>query len=517
MSGALLVCGTHSDAGKSAVVTGICRWLAREGMSVAPFKGQNMALNSYVTREGAEIGRSQAAQAAAARVEPEAAMNPVLLKPSGEKGTQVIVRGKPYAAATASSYQRMKGELMPVVLDSLEELRGRFDAVICEGAGSPAEINLRSADITNLGLAREASLPVLLVGDIDRGGVFASLYGTLALLSEQDQSLVGGFLINRFRGDPSVLAPGLEQIESLTGRPVLGTLPHAPELPQVDGEDSLALEDLPLAKPPLGKDYLRIAVARLGRISNFTDYDALAHEPGVAVRFTDSPEELLQADLAILPGTKATVEDLALLRRNGMDRAIRERARRGLPTLGVCGGYQMLGRSIRDGVESGQTETKGLGLLPIETVFEEDKLLSRPEGRAAGLGGETVSGYEIRHGRVTVSGGEPLFSTESGEEGCRVRATLGTSWHGVLECDGFRRALLGWVAAERGLDWKPGNESFAAARERRFDILADLVAGNVDREALLRMIEGGPRRDLPVIRSQLSAVSGQAGDRAGVG
>lgn len=503
MSGALLVCGTHSDAGKSAVVTGLCRWLAREGISVAPFKGQNMALNSFVTRNGREIGRSQAAQASAARVEPEAAMNPVLLKPSGEEGTQVIVRGKPHAVASAKSYQEMKGELMPVVLDSLEELRGRFDAVICEGAGSPAEINLRSSDITNLGLAREAGLPVLLVGDIDRGGVFASLYGTLALLSEEDQSLVNAFLINRFRGDISVLAPGLKQIESLTGRPVLGTLPHAPGLPRVDGEDSLALDDLPSVKPPLGRDYLRVAVARLSRISNFTDYDALAHEPGVAVRFTDSPEDLADSDLAILPGTKATVEDLALLRRSGMDHAVRERARRGMATLGVCGGYQMLGRYIRDGVESGETKAEGLGLLPVETVFEEDKLLSRPEGRAAGFGGEPVSGYEIRHGRVSVAGGEPLFATREGGEGCRAGNTIGTSWHGVLECDGFRREILNWVAAERGLDWRPGAEPFAAARENRFERLADLVAENVDRDALLRLIERGPTPGLPALSTQL--------------
>jgi adenosylcobyric acid synthase len=517
LNGALLVCGTHSDAGKSAVVTGICRWLAREGFSVAPFKGQNMALNSFVTREGAEIGRSQAAQAAAARVEPEAAMNPVLLKPSGESGTQVIVRGKPYAVASAKSYQTMKRELMPVVLDSLEELRGRFDAVICEGAGSPAEINLRSADITNMGLAREAGLPVMLVGDIDRGGAFASLYGTLALLSKDDQRLVSGFLINRFRGDPSVLAPGLEQIEALTGRPVLGTLPHASALPQVDGEDSLALDSPAPVKTPLGKDVLRVAVARFGRISNFTDYDALAHEPGVSVRFTSSPEELLRADLAILPGTKATVEDLATMRHTGLDRAVAERAAQGLPTLGVCGGYQMLGRFIRDGIESREAKTPGLGLLPVSTVFEDEKLLARPEGRSVGFGGEPVSAYEIRHGRVSVAGGEALFETGGGEEGCRVGNTLGTSWHGVLECDGFRRALLSWVASECGLDWIPGEETFADTRERRFDMLADLVAENVDRDALLGLIEHGPTPGLPVISSQLSAVSGEAGARAGVG
>ncbi len=313
MNGALLVAGTHSDAGKSVVVAGLCRWLAREGVTVAPFKAQNMALNSFVTREGAEIGRAQAAQAAAARIEPEAAMNPVLLKPSAERTTQVVVRGKPWATASARSYGPMKRELLPVVLESLEDLRSRFDVVVCEGAGSPAEINLRENDLANMGLARAANLPVLLVGDIDRGGLFASLYGTLALLSPEDQALLAGFLVNKFRGDPAVLEPGLEQMTALTGRPFLGTLPFVRGL-GIDGEDSLALDAPRPTKPPLGRDVLRVAVARLGRISNFTDFDALAHEPGISVRFTESPEELLDADLAVLPGTKATVEDLRLLR-----------------------------------------------------------------------------------------------------------------------------------------------------------------------------------------------------------
>jgi adenosylcobyric acid synthase len=509
--GALLVCGTHSDAGKSIVVAGICRWLAREGVKVAPFKAQNMSLNSYVTQEGAEIGRAQAAQAAAAKVEPEAAMNPVLLKPSAGRTTQVIVRGRPWASATASSYQTMKTELMPVVLESLEELRGRFDAVICEGAGSPAEINLRKSDLANMGLARAANLPVLLVGDIDRGGLFASLYGTLALLEPEDQGHVSGFLVNKFRGDPAVLAPGLEQMTRLTGRPFLGTLPWLCGI-AVDGEDSLALDAPRETKPPLGRDVLRVAVVRLSRISNFTDLDALAHEPGVEVRFTESATDLRDADLAVLPGTKATVEDLRLLRSRGLDRAISERAAKERPTLGICGGYQMLGRRIEDGVESGVAEAEGLGLLPVETVFEEEKLLARPEGRAPGFGGAPVSGYEIRHGRVHVSGGEPLFETDAEPEGCRVGSVLGTSWHGVLECDGFRRELLRWVAAERNLDWRPGDEPFAAAREAQFERLGDLVAEHVDREALLRMIDGGTVLDLPVVSSRL--ISGQPVNRS---
>jgi len=415
----------------------------------------------------------------------------------------------------------MKKDLLPIVLESLEDLRGRFEVVVCEGAGSPAEINLRESDLANMGLARAANLPVILVGDIDRGGLFASLYGTLALLSAEDQALVSGFLVNKFRGDPAVLAPGLQELGRLTERPFLGTLPYVFGL-GIDGEDSLALDAPRGMKAPLGGDVLRVAVARLGRISNFTDFDALAHEPGVWVRFTESPGEILEADLAVLPGTKATVADLEGLRSRGLDRAFCERARRGLPTLGVCGGYQMLGARILDGVESGEPEVAGLGLLPVETVFEEEKVLARPAGRAPGFGDAAVSGYEIYHGRVRRLGGERLFEAD-GDEGCRVGATLGTSWHGVLESDGFRRALLSWVAESRGLDWTPGAVSFAAAREAQLDRLGDLIAENVDREALFRLIDDGPPLGLPVVSSQLvsgqlSAISGQqiaVGDASG--
>src|SRR5215204_3364154 len=462
MKGALLVTGTHSDAGKSVIVAGICRWLAREGVKVAPLKAQNMALNSFVTREGAEIGRAQVAQAAAARVEPEVAMNPVLLKPSAEKRTQVIVRGKPWVMASASSYQEMKGELLPVVLESLEDLRHRFEVVVCEGAGSPAEINLRDGDIANMGLARAANLPVVVVGDIDRGGLFASLYGTLALLDEEDRALIRGFIVNKFRGDATVLAPGLARMSELTGRPFLGTLPYVRGL-GLDGEDSLALDAPRDLLAPRGRDVLRVAVVRLPRISNFTDFDALA-----------------------------------------------ERARRALPTLGICGGYQMLGESIRDGVESGERGVSGLGLLPVETVFAEEKVLARPEGRAPMFEDVAISGYEIRHGRVRRLGGEPLFTTNVSAEGCRVGTTFGTSWHGVFETDGFRRAFLSWVSELRGLDWATGDEPFAARREAQLDKLGDLVAENVDREALLRLIEGGP----PLISYQQDTFDGTPGAKA---
>jgi adenosylcobyric acid synthase len=443
-------------------------------------------------------------------VEPEGAMNPILLKPSSERITQVVVRGKPWAKASATGYGRMKKTLMPIVLESLGELQRRFDVVICEGAGSPAEINLREGDLANMGLARAARLPVLLVGDIDRGGLFASLYGTLALLCAEDQSLVAGFLVNKFRGDPAVLAPGLERMTSLTGRPFFGTLPWIYGL-GLDGEDSLALDAPRTVKPPLGGDVLSVAVVRLGRISNFTDFDALACEPGVSVRFTESAEEMLEADLAVLPGTKATVEDLRLLRTRGLEQAFAERSKRGLPTLGICGGYQMLGRRIEDGLESDVAQAFGLGLLPVETFFEEEKLLGRPEGRAPSFGDAEVSGYEIHHGRIRRDGGDPLFRVGDDTEGCLVGATLGTSWHGVLESDGFRRALLLWVARERGLDWRPGEASFATAREAQLEKVGDLVADHVDREALLKLIDEGAPHGSPVVRHQVSGIRLQQG------
>ena len=502
MRGALLVCGTHSDAGKSLVTAGICRWLRREGVSVAPFKAQNMALNSVVTRDGSEIGRAQAVQAAAAGVEPEAAMNPVLIKPSGEQHSQVVVMGRPYADADARSYQQLKDELRPIVAEALADLRARFDVVVCEGAGSPAEINLREHDLTNMGLARAANLPVIVVADIDRGGVFASLFGTLALLDPADQAHVGGFVINKFRGDAGILAPGVERLEALTGRPTLGVLPYVEDL-WMDVEDSLALEAVRPEAPAEG-DTLDVAVLRLRWMSNFTDLDALAAEPGVRVRFTRSAADVERADLLVVPGTKATVEDLARLRAAGLDRAIVARAQANAPILGLCGGYQMLGERISDDVESGRGDVAGLGLLPVETVFGPEKITRQREGRCTWLGTD-ATGYEIRHGRVSRSGAWPLLVRDGDEEGCRLGGVLGTSWHGLLEHDAFRRALLSWVAQARGRRFVPGTASFAAAREARLDVLGDLVADHLDTARLAALIDGGPPADLPAVAAELRA------------
>jgi adenosylcobyric acid synthase len=493
VSGALLIAGTASDAGKSLVTAGICRWLRRRGVRVAPFKAQNMALNSAVTPGGAEIGRAQALQAAAAGVEPEAAMNPVLIKPSGERHSQVVVLGRPYADADARSYQALKHELREPVLAALEDLRGRYDVVVCEGAGSPAEINLRPGDLANMGLARAAGLPVVVVGDIDRGGVFAGLFGTLALLEPADQALVAGFLINKFRGDASILAPGLEQLRALTGRPTLGVLPYAESL-WLDAEDSLALDAArPLAAPPLGRDTLEIVVVRLRWISNFTDIDALACEPGVSVRFTRSVTDVERADLVVLPGTKATVDDLARLRADGLAAALQRRAAERRPVLGICGGYQMLGDRIEDAVESRAGVVDGLGVLPVATTFAPAKLVRRV---ASTLDGLPASGYEIRHGRPERAGAEPLLDDG---EGCIAGATFGTSWHGLLEGDAVRRTLLARIAALAGRHWLPGDEPFAAVRERHLDRLGDLVEEHVDTDALLGLLEHGVPTELPTL------------------
>ncbi|MGH2683270.1 MAG: cobyric acid synthase [Actinomycetota bacterium] len=500
MRGALLVAGTSSDTGKSVVVAGICRWLARRGVRVAPFKAQNMSMNSAVTPEGAEIGRAQFAQAQAARVVPEAAMNPILLKPSTDRSSQVVVMGRPLTNADARGYLDLKSELLPVALEALESLRSRFDVVVCEGAGSLAEINLREGDLSNMGLARAAHLPVVVVAGIDRGGAIASLFGSLALLDSDDQALVGGFLLNKFRGDLSILQPGIDELAELTGRPTLGVLPWVGGL-WLDAEDSVALDGPRIdPAPPLGPDAITVAVIRLPRISNFTDADALAAEPGVMIRFTESFAEVTGADLVVLPGTKATVEDLRWLRSRGLDEALEARAVQGHPLIGICGGYQMLGRQIVDRVESQAGEVNGLGLLPVETGFSPNKLLGNPTGIASGLGGVEVSGYEIRHGRVRRLGGDSLFATAAAEEGCRVGPVLGTSWHGVFESDAFRRVFLQWVAEVRGLDWVPGSRPFAEIREARLDLLGDLIDRHADIDALVRLAEEGPPAELPFVR-----------------
>ncbi|HEY4331231.1 MAG TPA: cobyric acid synthase [Ilumatobacteraceae bacterium] len=481
LRGALQVCGTTSDAGKSTLVVGLCRLLARNGVSVAPFKAQNMALNSFVTSTGDEIGRAQGVQALAAGIEPLAAMNPILLKPTGERASQVIVMGHPIGVMTAVEYHERKPELLEMVLEALAGLRRRFDVVLCEGAGSPAEINLLDRDIVNLRIAREGGFAAIVVGDIDRGGVFAHLFGTVALLPADLRPLVRGFVINRFRGDPALLGDGLADLEHRSGVPTLGVLPMLDGL-WLDGEDSLALDvPAPSAGPPRA-DSLDIVVIRLPRLSNYTDTDALSLEPGVSVRYVRNAAAVGRPDLVILPGSKETVRDLEWLRAEGLDAAVRAS---GADVLGICSGLQMLGERIVDEHESHAGAVDGLGWLPgVTTEFGADKWLQQRVG-------PEVRGYQIHHGRV--SGGAGWVPLDGEVEGAvsadgRVR---GTTLHGLFEHDGFRARFLVELAARRGKRFVPAGVSFASARAQRFDVIADAIEEHLDTDALWRLVAAG--------------------------
>ena len=485
----LLVAGTTSDAGKTIVTTALCRAYARRGVKVAPFKAQNMSNNSMVCADGAEIGRAQWIQAVAAGVEPEAAMNPVLLKPGGDRRSHVVVMGKPGGTIDSKDFVGGRTHLRDAAYAAFDDLASRYDLVVVEGAGSPAEINLRAGDYVNMGLAQHGRVPTVVVGDIDRGGVFAALFGTVALLSAADQALVAGFVVNKFRGDLDLLRPGLDEIRALTGREVYGVLPWHPDL-WLDSEDAL---DLAGRRASDDEARLRVAVVRLPRISNFTDVDALGIEPGVDVTFATDARGLAGADLVVLPGTRATLEDLAWLRARGMDRAVLDHAAAGRPVLGICGGFQMLGTWIADpdGVEGvAGADEQGLGLLDVTTTFAAEKVLRLPTGTALGA---DAHGYEIHHGRITRHGGEDFLG------GARAGAVFGTMWHGSLEGDELRRALLREVAAAAGAAYEPSDVSFPELRERRLDLLGDLAEEHLDLDALLELSTSGAPADLPAL------------------
>lgn len=486
--GGLLVAGTTSDAGKSVVTTGLCRAFARRGVRVAPYKAQNMSNNSMVCAgpdgRTAEIGRAQWVQALAAGVAPEPAMNPVLLKPATDRRSHVILLGHPAGDIVANDWTVGRKHLASAAHAAYDDLASRFDVIVAEGAGSPAEINLRSGDYVNMGLARHAGLPAVVVGDIDRGGVFAAMFGTVALLEPADQALVAGFVVNKFRGEAALLSPGLGSLERLTGRRVYGVLPWDPCL-WLDSEDALDLE----GRRSRGDAAFRVAVVRVPRISNFTDVDALGLEPDLDVVFASSPRDLTDADLIVLPGTRSTVADLAWVRSRGLDRVIIDHARRGQPLLGICGGFQMLGAVIADpdGVEGDGTSTvDGLGLLDVRTDFTADKTLRLPSGIGLGV---PASGYEIHHGRVTVGDGAEEFPG-----GARAGNVFGTMWHGSLEGDELRGAFLAVT-----LGRAPSDVSFAAARDHRIDLLGDLLERHLDIDALLTLARMGAPAGLPVL------------------
>ena len=503
MSGALLVAGTTSDAGKSMVVAGLCRLLARKGIRVAPFKAQNMSNNSAVALDcegsGGEIGRAQAMQARAAGLEPSVRFNPVLLKPGSDRTSQLVVRGRVVGTVRAADYINHRDNLAGVVAEDLAELRAEFDVVICEGAGSPAEINLRATDLANMGLARSAGLPVVIVGDIDRGGVLAHMFGTVAVLAPEDQQLIAGFIVNKFRGDPALLEPGLDQLAALTGRPTYGVLPFTDGL-WLDTEDSLSVltgKAVGIPAPPAGEQWLRVAAVRLPRVSNTTDVEALACEPGVLVRWAADAADVADADVVVIPGSKATVADLQWLRQRGLADAITAHVRSGRAVLGICGGFQMLCRDIDDGVESGGGTVPGLGLLDVGIEFAAEKTLRR---WAASSEGSDLSGYEIHHGRVVRSHADGWFHAGGAAHGYRNGNVFGTHWHGLMDNDEFRRGWLTAVAAAAGRSGfrVAGDVSVPARRDAQLDAMADLLTAHLDLDAVLGLLDG-PLPNAPVI------------------
>jgi adenosylcobyric acid synthase len=435
MTKAILVAGTASHAGKSWMATALCRWLRRRGLRVAPFKAQNMSLNSYPCPGGGEIGRAQVVQAEACGLEPATDMNPILLKPSGESGCQVVVDGRVWRNLSAQEYYTQFDYLLGRVLAAYRRMAEQYEAIVIEGAGSAVELNLKERDLVNLGLATRLHAPVLLVADIDRGGVFASVVGTLALLDEREGALVRSFAVNRFRGDPALFAEGRRMLEERAGRPCLGVFPYL-DGTTIDEEDSVALDGRPAGRE-------RIAIVRLPRISNFTDFALLDHARYIAGPVAWRPEVI------ILPGSKNTIADLAWLRSRGLDRWILDRHARGTQVWGICGGYQMLGRSIADplGVESGAGRAEGLGLLPVDTVLEGEKTTRVVEAELAGSG-RRFRAYEIHMGRTELNGAEPFALVEGRPEGARRPGVLGTYLHGALEDPGVLEELLG-VRVER--------------------------------------------------------------------
>jgi adenosylcobyric acid synthase len=500
----LMVQGTASSVGKSLMVTALCRLFRQGGYRVAPFKSQNMALNSFVTPYGFEIGRAQAVQAEAAGVPPSVEMNPILLKPEGDTRSQVVLMGRPTGSFSFSEYHQRKPELIQTIAACLARLRESYDIVVIEGAGSPAEINLASHDIVNMHVAEAAAAPVILVGDIDRGGVFAQFVGTIDLLEPEQRSRVAAFLINKFRGDVTLLKPGLDYLEQRFGIPVLGVVPFVPHL-RIADEDSVALEDR-RSRPFASPSQIEIAIVRLPHISNYDDFLALEHESGVIVRFVEAPAEIAHTDLVVIPGSKSTVVDLEWMRGNGFADAIIARARRGEPIVGICGGCQMLGKSIEDpgAIESPTPSTAGLNLLPIVTHFGPEKRTAQVRARVAQpsiLSGDIdagmeISGYEIHMGRIervdAVTApfkiiarnavAQAAFDGAVNSDG----AVAGTMLHGIFENDALRAGLIRSLARRKGLDAPAGPP--VPSRDDEYDRLAEAVRSNINWELIERIV-----------------------------
>ena len=501
MAKTIMIQGTMSNAGKSLLAAGLCRIFHQDGYRVAPFKSQNMALNSFITSEGLEMGRAQVMQAEAAGIEPSVLMNPILLKPTNDVGSQVIVNGEVLGTMSARDYFKYKKKLVPDIMKAFHKLAEENDIIVIEGAGSPAEINLKSEDIVNMGMAKMAKAPVLLVGDIDRGGVFAQLIGTVMLLEEDEKEMVKGLIINKFRGDKTILDPGVEMLEERSGIPVVGVAPYLHI--QVEDEDSLT-ERFEINRKV---DLIDIAVIRVPRISNFTDFNPLESIQGVSLRYVKNPSELGNPDMIILPGTKNTMEDLLWMRENGLEALILKEAAKGKLIFGICGGYQMLGETLSDphGVEAGGT-IKGMGLLPMDTVFAEKKTRTRVEGffdqltgAFAKLSDTKLEGYEIHMGETTLKG-EAKSSTriqdsvtgESKTDGAYLDNVCGTYVHGVFDKEAVAEAIVQIIGEKKGLDVSGmTGMDFAAFKETQYDILAAELRKHLDMKKIYEILEAG--------------------------
>ncbi len=523
MAKALMIQGTCSGAGKSVIVAGLCRIFRDMGLNVAPFKAQNMALNSFITKEGGEIGRAQAFQAQAARIEPCNDMNPILLKAANPSGCQVILNGKVHSNMKAAEYYSFKDEAWNAVTSAYDRLSKKYDVIVIEGAGSPAEINLQEQEVVNMSVARYANAPVVLVGDIDKGGVFASFYGTVELLKDSSKSsncsrigkpcdadYIKAFIVNKFRGDMDILRPGLRMIEDKTGRLVIGVLPYVRDI-NLPEEDGLALQDARCRMQDARSKSIKIVVLKLNYIANFTDLDPFMYEPDVELNYSLSEEDFNNADLIIIPGSKNTVSDLLSLRQNGVEESIKHAVQKGIPVAGICGGYQMLGRRIIDpfGIESGHKEVEGLGLLDIETVLEKTKVTSQVEAEIASSSSlfnivqnssncdlKNIKGYEIHMGVSTGDIGLLRFSRLTPYDshftvvmdGSQKGNVWGTYLHGIFDNDGFRTALLNSLRVKKGLPEKGEAVNYSACREDAIKKWADIMRNSVDICFILRLL-----------------------------
>ena len=483
MAKSIMIQGTMSNAGKSLLAAGLCRIFRQDGLRVAPFKSQNMALNSFITKAGGEMGRAQVVQAEAAGIDPDVRMNPILLKPTTDVGSQVIVNGVAQGNMRAMEYYRRKPEFIPAIMEAYNSLAADFDVIVIEGAGSPAEINLKKDDIVNMGMAKLADAPVFLVGDIDRGGVFAQLYGTVALLEPEERARIKGTIVNKFRGDRAILEPGIKILEDLCGVPVAGVIPYVHL--DIDDEDSLSER----FERKEGRRLLDVAVIRLPRISNFTDFSPFERYENVSLRYVEKVADLENPDMILLPGTKSTIADLKWLRQCGLEAAVQKAADAGTLVFGVCGGYQMLGRSVSDPEQveaAGDTEIRGMGLLPLDTIFRGQKVQTQTEGVFSGvegmlreLNGMAYQGYEIHMGRSDEAL-PPLVGNGN---------VYGSYVHGVFDAPGICDTILKALCVRKGIDFSAlGTFDMTEYKERQYDLLADTVRSNMDMDLVYKVL-----------------------------